>query len=277
MSNNRGRSSKGPIGIGLLFIIAAVLLTRSSWFSARMGELVAWDEGHGSSSAPARPGGSAVTGTAAAEPTSADSGADSASSDSGAAPAPDTSSSGSAAPNPDPASSSSAAAMGSVHSPGAVATDIDLQPGQCHTGANDAASGSYLPDPACTPGAIDPAVTQDNISSTICARGYTATIRPPASVTGKFKTASLADYGLPHNKTTEYDHLISLELGGTNSVKNLWPEPNRSAATGTTNPKDAIENRLNKAICGHEVTLAAAQHAIAGNWTTAESVLGITP
>src|SRR3989338_6405173 len=40
-----------------------------------------------------------------------------------------------------------------------------------------------LPDHACTPGAINPAVTQSNIHETICRKGFTKTIRPPQSVT----------------------------------------------------------------------------------------------
>lgn len=253
MSTNRGKSSKGaPISVGVLFIIAAVLLTKSSWFSARIDELTAWGSGHGSSTvatAPAKPGKqpSAATSTAAKQATTA-------------------------VTTP----ASTAGALAAVHSPGAVATDIKLAPGHCHTGENNAASGMYLPDPTCTPGAIDPAVTQANIDSTICMTGYTSTVRPSSSITAAFKTLSVAQYGLSYNKTTEYDHLISLELGGTNSVKNLWPEQNRSAATGTTNPKDSIENRLHKSVCAHQVTLSAAQHAIAVNWTTAESVLGLT-
>ncbi|MGW4529241.1 hypothetical protein [Amycolatopsis sp. NPDC004378] len=41
-----------------------------------------------------------------------------------------------------------------------------------------------LPDPACTPGALNPDVTQASIGSTICVSGWTATIRPrPATPT----------------------------------------------------------------------------------------------
>lgn len=39
-----------------------------------------------------------------------------------------------------------------------------------------------LPRHDLTPGAIDPRVTQSNIRSTICRRGYTATVRPPFRV-----------------------------------------------------------------------------------------------
>ncbi|GAA4038673.1 hypothetical protein GCM10023063_24890 [Arthrobacter methylotrophus] len=162
-----------------------------------------------------------------------------------------------------------------VHSPGAVAVDENLAPGQCAARVVDAAAGDVLPDPGCTPGAIDPAVSQDNIDSTICKAGYTATIRPPASATDKFKTTSLSAYGQSYERTTELDHLIPLELGGTNSASNLWPEPNRAGATGTTNPKDAVENTFHKAICNHTVKLADAQNAIAANWAGALKTLGL--
>jgi hypothetical protein len=156
-----------------------------------------------------------------------------------------------------------------------IAADLVLTPGQCHAVVIDAADGIVLPDPACTPGAVDPAVTEDTLSTTICSRGYTTTVRPPAAVTGPAKQASLADYNLPYSHTTEYDHLISLELGGANSISNLWPEPNTATARGVNNPKDQVENALNRAICNHTVTLTAAQTAIATNWSTAAQVLGL--
>jgi len=185
---------------------------------------------------------------------------------------PGASSTGLAGPGPSP---SSADGLRAVHSPSKVATDLQLQAGQCHVHVIDGQSGLVLPDPACTPGAIDPAVTQQNLASTICRSGYTATIRPPASNTGAFKHESLLQYGMAYSRTAEYDHLVSLELGGTNSVSNLWPEPNRAGAKGVNNPKDLVENHLNQAVCTGKVTLAAAQQAIAHDWTTAEQALGL--
>ena len=44
---------------------------------------------------------------------------------------------------------------------------------------------SDLPDPALTPGAVDPGITQANIQSTVCVKGYTKTVRPPAHFTNK--------------------------------------------------------------------------------------------
>jgi hypothetical protein len=107
-----------------------------------------------------------------------------------------------------------------------VIDDVQLSPGQCHVKAVDAASGKLLPDPTCTPGAVDPGVTQSNLPQTICRSGYSSSVRAPATETDKAKTVSLAQYGEQSTKTTEYDHLISLELGGTNATSNLWPEPN---------------------------------------------------
>ncbi len=60
--------------------------------------------------------------------------------------------------------------------------DVALSPGQCHVKAVDAASGKVLPDPTCTPGAVDPGVTQSNLPQTICRSGYSSSVRPPAAV-----------------------------------------------------------------------------------------------
>jgi hypothetical protein len=173
-----------------------------------------------------------------------------------------------------------AKAAGPVVGPGPQATyHVQSQPAphSCHfVVVISAAAGDYLPDPHCTPGATNPRVTQANLASTICRSGYTASIRPPASITGREKRASEAAYGFTGNaKTTEYDHLISLELGGDpNSPLNLWPEPNRTGATGVNNPKDRVENTLNTLVCNavHRkayLPLVKAQYLIATNWTTA--------
>ncbi|GAB3611561.1 hypothetical protein GCM10027414_36870 [Humibacter ginsengiterrae] len=168
-----------------------------------------------------------------------------------------------------------ASGLRQVHSPGRVEVDEQLHAGGCRVHVVDGATGLVLPDPACTPGSVDPAVTQANIGQTICRPGYTTTVRPPESDTGPAKHESLADYGLHYTPSIEYDHLVPLELGGANAVSNLWPEPNTADAHGTRNPKDSVENRLREAVCVHQVTLAAAQQAIAADWTAALARLGI--
>jgi hypothetical protein len=132
--------------------------------------------------------------------------------------------------------------------------------------------GNQLPDPRCTPGAVDPAVTQGNLRSTICHPGYTKTVRPSSSQTNKFKfDVVYPAYGTPKSEKTELDHLVSLELGGANDAANLWPE-----SPPTPNPKDKVESALHAAVCDGRVTLTAAQNAIASNWLTAESKLGLS-
>jgi hypothetical protein len=129
-----------------------------------------------------------------------------------------------------------------------------------------------LPDRRCTPGAVDPNVTQGNLRLTICHPGYTKTVRPSSSVTDRFKyEVAYPAYHEPHSKKAELDHLVSLELGGANDAANLWPE-----YPPTPNPKDKVENALHAAVCDGRVKLTAAQNAIARNWETAERVLGIS-
>ena len=134
-----------------------------------------------------------------------------------------------------------------------------------------------LPDPHCTPGAIDPQVTQADIGSTICSSGFTSTIRPSESVTEPEKEASAAAYGYTGSlHVAEYDHLVPLELGGDpNDPANLWVEPpDNPDATSFANAKDGLEGRLNSLVCDGRLTLATAQQAIAGNWVWAYQAYG---
>jgi hypothetical protein len=134
------------------------------------------------------------------------------------------------------------------------------------------ASGAVLPDAARTPGALNPAVTQGTISSTICVTGWTSTVRPPSSVTTKIKIGQLASgYAYEGDLATadyEEDHLISLELGGAAAAEaNLWPEPYNSPEGARV--KDTVENKLHTLVCAGTLSLATAQHAIATDWWTA--------
>jgi hypothetical protein len=107
-----------------------------------------------------------------------------------------------------------------------------------------------------TPGALNPDVTQANIRTTICVRGWTRTVRPPVEYTNDLKVRQMRDYG-ESGPTSAYqeDHLISLELGGDpRDPRNLWPEPYPRAAE-----VDQIENELNAKVCSGDLTLANAQ------------------
>jgi hypothetical protein len=140
-------------------------------------------------------------------------------------------------------------------------------------------SQSYLPlpDPSCTPGTTNPDVTQSTIDSTICVSGWTATIRPPTSYTNKLKQQGIIDYGYSDTSMSDYeeDHFLPLELGGSpRDPANLWPEPHDGGENSYS--KDSVENKVKKAVCAGDANLSDAQHAMLTDWTTAESVLGIS-
>ena len=126
-----------------------------------------------------------------------------------------------------------------------------------------------LPDPSRTPGALNPAVTQRDIYSTICVRGWTRTVRPPESYTERLKREQIRQYAYRDRWLRDYeeDHLVPLELGGSPaSPRNLWPEPHHVAGGWGSYRKDRLENRLNHLVCRDRITLAVARRAIARNW-----------
>ncbi len=136
------------------------------------------------------------------------------------------------------------------------------------TKSADCVTDGTLPDSSCTPGAIDPNVTQDNIGSTICVSGYTKSVRPDVSVTNTIKTNVMIAYRDTGTKADyELDHLISLELGGCpDCVANLWPEP-YGIALGARE-KDKVENYLRKQVCSGAISLSQAQSQIARDWVS---------
>ena len=75
------------------------------------------------------------------------------------------------------------------------------------------------------------------------------------NVPTSIKNRVYLNYGIRRHKPRAYevDHLISLELGGSNSIKNLWPEKQPGATD-----KDKIENRLHRDVCDGLMTLREA-------------------
>ncbi|MCX4744590.1 hypothetical protein OG455_03475 [Kitasatospora sp. NBC_01287] len=152
------------------------------------------------------------------------------------------------------------------------------QPHTATAGASCSQAYLPLPDPACTPGALNPTVSQSTINSTICVSGWTATVRPSTSYTNRLKAQQIVAYGYADTSMADYeeDHFIPLELGGSpTSPLNLWPEPHYNTNGGTSYGKDGVETKLKNAVCSGKVQLAPAQNAIATDWTTALSTLGL--
>jgi hypothetical protein len=119
-----------------------------------------------------------------------------------------------------------------------------------------------LSDPSLTLGDIFDVTAQD-----LCVAGYSKKVR---NVPEEMKRQVHLEYGITSHGAGDYevDHLISLELGGSNSIKNLWPE---SHLTWPWNAqvKDRLENRLHELVCSGRLELKVAQDAIALDWIKA--------
>lgn len=125
-----------------------------------------------------------------------------------------------------------------------------------------------LPNAQLTPGAVL-AVSLEKL----CVSGYTTTVR---DVPQSLKKKVYVSYGLSGNYTSycnvkdgcEVDHLVNLGIGGSNSIKNLWPEM-YSGAEWNARKKDVLENKLRKLVCTKQLDLKVAQDAISKNWIEA--------
>ena len=115
-----------------------------------------------------------------------------------------------------------------------------------------------LQDSSCTPGAV---LTTD--ARIVCVSGYSSKVRDVSVAT---KEKDFAEYGIPYSEHANYevDHLISLELGGSNDISNLWPEAHNIPDGSFV--KDKLENYLHAQVCGGKMTLTQAQYEISSNW-----------
>ena len=129
-------------------------------------------------------------------------------------------------------------------------------------------SSVVFPDPDVTPGDVFPVGIAE-----VCVSGYATRVR---NVSTSTKNAVYAEYGIVTHTTGQYeiDHLIPLAIGGSNDIRNLWPQP--AEPRPCFHEKDRLENKLRALVCAGSVDLATAQHAIATDWYTAyvQYVLG---
>ena len=130
-----------------------------------------------------------------------------------------------------------------------------------------------LPDRQCSPGAYHSGLTKAVLCSTTF---RTSSIR---NVPDSEKHQVEVEYGMlpkAYGRTTEIDHIVSLEIGGSNDIANLYPEPGSGPAS--YHVKDKLENKLHALVCAGSMTLHAAQAGIARNWETLyKSVFGVAP
>src|SRR5450759_2271069 len=120
---------------------------------------------------------------------------------------------------------------------------------------------AHLPDPSLSPGD-----TLDVTTGDICVSGYSAKVR---DVPQLVKDQVYAEYGITSHAPGSYevDHIISLELGGSNSIRNLFPEP--YDGDWNAHIKDKLENKMHSLVCSGQLDLAIAQQEISTDWINA--------
>ncbi len=117
------------------------------------------------------------------------------------------------------------------------------------------------PDRRCSPGAYYSKLTK----KVLCSASFrTGSIR---NVPQSEKYAVEREYGMKarlYGRTLEIDHIVSLELGGSNDIANLFPE--RASPAPGYKVKDKLENKLHDLVCSGQMTLSSARVGIATNW-----------
>ncbi len=119
-------------------------------------------------------------------------------------------------------------------------------------------NGHVLPDSSFTPGAVRS--TDVHEICTVSTRNFRHT-------TSAMKRQVCTAYGYtkqncPQQNTMEIDHLIPLELGGADDVRNLWPE-----LAPDFHVKDKVETRLHDLVCAGKMKITDAQDLIRTDWT----------
>jgi hypothetical protein len=128
-------------------------------------------------------------------------------------------------------------------------------------------NGHLYPEPKCTPGSLNPSIPVATLKSpgftTQCIRNRaTGSSESQKSIVFKW-------YGLPSNSTCEKDHFVPLEMGGADTLDNIWPQCGPSGATGLNRyfkQKDNVETYLARQVKAG-MSQYDAEQAIKADWT----------
>jgi hypothetical protein len=122
-----------------------------------------------------------------------------------------------------------------------------------------------LPDSAVTPGSVYSKDEQKICTGQILKRSVSATT----------KEEIYQKYGIFSKQKGQYeiDHLVALQLGGSNSRENLWP-----MTTPEHNLKTQLDNKLKDLVCKQKtLQLTQAQVAVKTDWIVAYKKYIVSP
>lgn len=118
------------------------------------------------------------------------------------------------------------------------------------------------PDSGFTPGDVK---TTD--ASLVCISSYGKNAR---NIPVELQKQVFHEYSLTYpNDDYEIDHLVPLELGGSNDIKNLWPQSKETAPR-----KNEVEAWLRRQVCEGTFSLEAAQNALKTDWLAQYQKMG---
>lgn len=133
--------------------------------------------------------------------------------------------------------------------------------------------GMMVPDPSCTPGAINPTLTEavlkDPAFRTGCVRND-ATSESEKQKTYKWYKTKHPGHNTGSTQTCELDHLVPLYLGGADTLDNIWPQCGPSGVhldDRFFKEKDKVEFYLGQQVREGKMELEKAQKGIAEDWT----------
>ncbi len=125
-----------------------------------------------------------------------------------------------------------------------------------------------LPDAGVIPNrTLTPGATRQVTINEVCSVAHEEVV---GNVSVALRQRVLQEYGIANARPGDYeiDYLITPRLGGTEDIRNLWPEPYRTRVWNAQ-VKDALEERLHQMVCGGQLDLSTAQHDMATDWIAA--------
>jgi len=120
------------------------------------------------------------------------------------------------------------------------------------------ASAGARPRAAITPGEVRPISLEEVCRS----RDAKVVVQ---GIPKEIQNAVFTAYGMkPDAGRFEVDYLITPDLGGADSVRNMWPQP--YSTTWNARVKDKLEQRLHQMVCNGQMDLPTAQRELAADW-----------